>query len=436
MNDDELHSEIYHIDVPYGEVPVYDPEYVIKKAEEEGEKDVLAGIPQKEKTVQYTYAFEGWQLDKDNQYPTGEDLPKVKGDATYTAYFSATVNNYTVTFVDEDGKTELQKGDVAYGSVPEYDGEEPHKAGDKEHNYYFVGWTDGTNTYPVDVEEFKLPAVTGDVTYKAVYEVLEDVSVFDFQYLEDGDNYLISKYNGEAKDVVIPSTYLDKPVIGVGPSSFAALATLETVTFREDSYAAYIDSSAFAADTALKEVTLSDSILDIHSSAFSVCTALKTLNLGYEKSRLNNVYEGAFAIVSGLTINYAGSEAMFKEINVAEMNNDGFKNATINYSLTDINFVFQWDKELGQACDIYFLIYNEEDELRCLYQTEVEGNKATFSVQDPDLVKGEYGRLYALPKGTEFESDDEFFGSAVYRTESFDLHYSETINIDYWIELL
>ena len=327
LNDDAEHTEIYHVDVAYGDTPAYDPEHVIVP----GEEPVLAGVPVKEKTAQYTYTFAGWQLDEENKYPVGEDLPKVKGDATFTAYFSATVNEYKVTFVDEDGLEILQQSDVAYGTAPVYTAAMPHKKGDEKHNYYFYGWTDGTETYPVDVEEFKLPEVTGAVTYKAVYEVLDDVDNFEFQYQEATESYIITKYVGEANDVVIPSTYLEKPISAIGSSAFAANKTLAKVAFRPDSQVKSIDASAFAADEALKEVVLPDSLEQIGASAFAVCSNLKTLTIGHKLSKLNAVAEGAFALVNGLTINYYGTEEMFAAISVAEMNNEGFKNATVNY---------------------------------------------------------------------------------------------------------
>ena len=121
--------------------------------------------PTKENTAEYTYTFEGWRVDGEETVYTGE-LPKVTGDVTYEAVYNETVNTYTVTWVDEDGTTTLHSATVDYGVVPEYKGAPPTKENTAEYTYTFEGWrVDGEET----VYTGELPKVTGDVTYKAVY---------------------------------------------------------------------------------------------------------------------------------------------------------------------------------------------------------------------------------------------------------------------------
>ena len=106
-------------------------------------------------TVQYTYTFEGWT----------PEITKVTGDAAYTAQFSSKVNEYTVSFADEDG-TELQSVKVEYGKNPSYSGETPVKESTDKSTFVFAGWSDGKITYRISDT---LPKVTGDAVYKAVY---------------------------------------------------------------------------------------------------------------------------------------------------------------------------------------------------------------------------------------------------------------------------
>ena len=115
--------------LPYGETPVYSGQ-----------------TPTKAATAQYTYSFAGWS----------PELTAVTGNATYVAVFAGTVNEYTVRFVNDDG-TELQAGLVPYGETPVYSGETPTKAPTAQHTYIFTGWSP------------EIAAVTGDVTYTAVY---------------------------------------------------------------------------------------------------------------------------------------------------------------------------------------------------------------------------------------------------------------------------
>lgn len=104
--------------------------------------------PTRAATAEYTYAFSGWT-------PAFAD---VTGDATYTAQYTATPNEYTATFVDEDGTTVLKEAATyAYGA-PVVKPDDPTKEG-----YTFAGWTIGGAV--VDVTT--MPAA--DTVYTATY---------------------------------------------------------------------------------------------------------------------------------------------------------------------------------------------------------------------------------------------------------------------------
>ena len=147
--DENGDTPLYSATVKYGVAPKY-----------EGK------APTKENTAQYTYTFEGWRADGKGTVYTTENLPKVTGDVTYKAVYNETVNTYTVNWVDEDGTTPLYSATVKYGVAPKYEGKAPTKENTAQYTYTFEGWrADGEET----VYTGELPKVTGDVTYKAVY---------------------------------------------------------------------------------------------------------------------------------------------------------------------------------------------------------------------------------------------------------------------------
>ncbi|MBO5756668.1 MAG: hypothetical protein J6S28_03125, partial [Clostridia bacterium] len=161
-----------------------------------GEVPSFKGSTDKAATAQYTYTFAGWT----------PAVVSVTGAATYTATYDSTVNEYTITFVDEDG-TVLQTGKVAYGETPVFTGETPTKAATAQYTYTFAGWNTAIAT------------VTGDATYAATYT--ETVNKYTITFVdEDGETVL---WSGEFD-------YGATPVFGGAPPTKAATAQY-TYTF-------------------------------------------------------------------------------------------------------------------------------------------------------------------------------------------------------------
>ena len=136
------------------------PEHEIKFVDEDGTvlqssmvresvTPVYSGsTPTKAADAQYTYSFKEWS----------PAVTAVTGDATYTATYDRTVNQYTVTFLDYDG-TELQSGKLDYRATPAYSGEGPARPREGDTFYAFTGWSPA------------IADVTADATYTAQYEV-------------------------------------------------------------------------------------------------------------------------------------------------------------------------------------------------------------------------------------------------------------------------
>ncbi len=106
-------------------------------------------------------------------------LGAVKGDATYRATFlPEKPTEFEVTFVNYDG-TELQKGNVAVGTTPEYINADPTKPATDEYIYEFAGWSPALK--PVDAA----------ITYTAVFN--EVGKTYAIRFLDENKNVLQSE---------------------------------------------------------------------------------------------------------------------------------------------------------------------------------------------------------------------------------------------------
>ena len=98
--------------------------------------------------AQYTYTFSGWNNTCGNT---------IAWDCTIIAEFSSSVNEYLITFQNEDW-TPLQTWMVAYGDTPVYSGATPQKAPSWIYAYIFTWWNP------------TISEVSGNATYTAVFD--------------------------------------------------------------------------------------------------------------------------------------------------------------------------------------------------------------------------------------------------------------------------
>lgn len=157
---DEDGTELQSGLVKYGETPAYS-----------------GAMPTKADTDQYTYSFAGWD----------KEIETVTGDVTYTATYTTTERKFTVTWLNYDG-TELEvDAELAYGATPSYDSDAPTKAPDKGHTYIFIGW------------DKDISAVTGDITYTAVFEQIANIYTLTINSDENGTIRVFAE-NDDASD--------------------------------------------------------------------------------------------------------------------------------------------------------------------------------------------------------------------------------------------
>ena len=99
---------------------------------------------------QYSYTFSGWS----------PAVTAVAGNQTYTAQFTSSTNNYTITWQNYDGAILEVDSGVPYGTLPTYDGATPTRAADSQYSYTFSGWSPAVT------------AVAGNRTYIAKFSIL------------------------------------------------------------------------------------------------------------------------------------------------------------------------------------------------------------------------------------------------------------------------
>ena len=140
-----------------------------------GETPVYSGaVPVKAATAQYTYTFKGWD----------KEIASVTEPATYTAQYTAAVNEYDIVFKNYDG-TVLKTYHLPYGTLPEYDGAKPEKPANAQYTYTFAGW-DSEVSEVVGYTEYTA-AFTSTVNKYTVQFISEDGSeIYDEQILEYG----------------------------------------------------------------------------------------------------------------------------------------------------------------------------------------------------------------------------------------------------------
>ena len=188
--------------------------------------------PEKEPDQQYTYGFAGWRDQQGIEYPKDADLPAVTGDEIYIAFFTPTVNEYTVKFLDEDG-TELQSGKVAYGETPEYKGTGPSKNETEKYTYTFSGWTPA------------ITKVTGDAAYTAVFNATEKDPVY---IVKDGTDGSWTKGSGNSFSITVKRSFDDDECF----SHFSGVSIDGKV----------LDKNAYKAEKGSTVVTISAETLD------------------------------------------------------------------------------------------------------------------------------------------------------------------------------
>lgn len=185
----------------------------------------------------------------------------------------------------------------------------------------------------------------------AVEDAAKDAAneqLFEFKFTPDNTAVIVTRYNGTAADVTIPSRYKGKPVTVIDPVAFYNNSAVTSVTIPDSvtaipDYAfgfcsqltnisipnsvTFIGFSAFNSCTSLKSITLPSSLSTIQSYAFYNCGNLKTIRIPVSVTSIGNC---AFDVCPSLmTVTYPGSKTQWDDDITKGSNNDVLENHLI-----------------------------------------------------------------------------------------------------------
>ena len=211
-----------------------------------GECGIYTGIPTKEPSQMYTYAFAGWSRRMNQEAGDANAFQDIDSYRRVYAAFSKTLRNYTIRFYH--GDTLLYTAEnVPYGTNAAYVGETPERLDSS-------GWE-------FDRWEPSCEGITGDTS---CYAQFRDVASLTVRYLSyDGDTHY-----SDAPIACGAGAYMDhyelKTVIAaftsIGVQAFYNAANLESVELTGAALES-IGNNAFYGCNELKEVIISSRVV-------------------------------------------------------------------------------------------------------------------------------------------------------------------------------
>ena len=150
-----------------------------------------------------------------------------------------------------------------------------------------------------------------------------NAQLFDFKFTPDNTAVIVTRYNGTAADVTIPSRYKGKPVTMIDHAAFFN-SVVTSVTIPDS--VTSIPDAAFVNCSQLTNISIPNSVTYIGFSAFDGCASLKSITL---PSSLRTIGNSAFAgCPSLMTVTYPGSKTQWDAISKGS-NNDVLENKLV-----------------------------------------------------------------------------------------------------------
>ena len=150
--------------------------------------------------------------------------------------------------------------------------------------YKFVGWFNGQKAW-----DFSKDIVNEDITISAKWESylsytavseIESTSIKNAVGAPNQDGVIVTGCNFDVEEVVIPTTYNGKRVVGIN-WAFANRTKIKSVVIPDG--VVYISTNAFNRCENLETIVLPRSVTVVERGAFFLCKSLKSINCVVEE---------------------------------------------------------------------------------------------------------------------------------------------------------
>ena len=219
------------------------------------------------------------------------------------------LDRVSVTFEDGEGNV-LETDSVVEGHTTTYDGETPSKTSDENYSYRFVGWIlkDDENHEVIDLSTYVFNEDTVLVPLFVQYDLQGSDGVFRYAVNGDSTGYIITEFyetntitGDENTVVVIPDTFNNLPVVGIGDSVFSDCDDITSITLgvnvKSVGQKAFekmgntdlvitlnegletLSVSAFDSNKGIKSITIPGSVKEIPEKCFNSASNLTEINI-------------------------------------------------------------------------------------------------------------------------------------------------------------
>lgn len=154
----------------------------------------------------------------------------------------------------------------------------------------FAGCTNLTSVNYIGGDWSKLTIQSGNPAVEDAAKDAANEQLFDFKFTPDNTAVIVTRYNGTAADVTIPSRYKGKPVTMIDHAAFFN-SVVTSVTIPDS--VTSIGDDAFVNCPQLTNISIPNSVTYIGFSAFAHCTSLMTVTYPGSKTQWDAISKGS-----------------------------------------------------------------------------------------------------------------------------------------------